>query len=187
MRKTLCAAALAAALPLAAPIAGAQMPGHGHGPAVTFLLSNTGQLQLTDQEVVKLAAIARRAADRHKAMRASLDSLRMQLRGQSDSGMRRHEGPPTQLRAAMEKEREANHTDLRDALAVLTPDQQATAWELVSEHHVMLMRRPGRMNRMGPHRGGPDGPGMHLRTGSMQGDDEDDAMLDEPAPDDDGQ
>ncbi len=187
MRKTLCVAALATALPLAAPIAGAQMPGHDRGPAVTFLLSHTGQLQLTDQEVVKLAAIVRRAADRHKAMRASFDSLRMQFRARGDSGMRRREGPPTEFRAAMRKEHEASHADLRDALAVLTPDQQATAWELVSEHHMMRPHRPGRMNRMGPHRGGPDGPGMHLRTGSMQGDDEDDAMLDEPTPDDDGQ
>jgi hypothetical protein len=182
MRKKLCAVALATALPLAAPIVGAQMPGHGHGPAVTFLLSHTGQLQLTDQEVVKLAAIARRAADRHKAMRASFDSLRMQFRGRGDSGMRHREGPPTQLRAAMEKEHEANHTDLRDALAVLTPDQQATAWELVSAHHMMHMHHPGRMNRMGPGHGGP---GMHGRMGSAQGDDGDeDAMLDEPSPDD---
>src|SRR5579863_276509 len=110
MRKMLCAVALATALPV-----GAQMP--GRGPAVTFLLSHTGQLQLTDQEVVKLAAIARRAADRHKAMRASFDSLRSQFSGRGDSGMRHREGPPTQFRAAMAKEREANHTDLRDALA----------------------------------------------------------------------
>jgi hypothetical protein len=185
MRKMLCAAALAAALPLAAPIAGAQMPGPGRGPAVTFLLSHTGQLQLTDQEVVKLAAIARRAADRHRAMRASFDSLRMQFHGRADSGMRRREGPPPQWRAAMQKEHEANHADLRDALAVLTSDQQATAWELVSAHHMMHMRGHGHMDRMGPHRGGPGGPGMHMRTGSMQGDDDyDDAMLDEPSPDD---
>ena len=175
MRMMLRAVALATALPLAAPAAGAQMP--GRGPAVTFLLSHTGQLQLSDQEVVKLAAIARRAADRHKAMRASFDSLRMQFRGRGDSGMRHREGPPTQLRATMEKEREANHTDLRDALAVLTPDQQATAWELVSSHHMMHMRRPGRMNRMGP--------GRHMRMGSLSGEDSDeDALLDQPGPDD---
>lgn len=134
MRKILCAAAFVAALPLAA-----QMP--ERGPAVTFLLSHTGQLQLTDQEVVKLASIARRAADRHKAMRASFDSLHMQFRRGGDSGMRHHEEPPPQLRVAMEKEHEANHADLRDALAVLTPDQQATAWELVSERHLMRFRQ----------------------------------------------
>lgn len=163
MRKMLCAAALVAALPL-----GAQMP--GRGPAVTFLLSHTGQLQLTDQQVVKLAAIARRAADRHKAMRASFDSLHMQFRGHGDSGMR-------QLRPAMEKERDANHADLRDALAVLTPDQQASAWELVSSHgHPRML-----MRHMGPHR---DGGGMHMRTGMMPDEGEDEA-LGESSPDDD--
>src|SRR5579862_613270 len=165
MRTMLRAAALVASLPLAAPIAGAQMPGPGmlgpgRGPAVTFLLSHTGQLQLTDPQVVKLAAIARRAADRHKAMRASFDSLRMQFRGHGDSGMGHHEGPPAQLRAVMEKERDANHADLRDALAVLTPDQQASAWELVSHSHVRMLMRHG--NHMGPRR---DGQMMRMRTG----------------------
>jgi hypothetical protein len=87
MRRLLCAAALVAALPL-----GAQMP----GPGVEFLLARTGTLQLTDQQVVKLAAIARRAADRHKAMRASFDSLHAQFR-RGDSAQRHREGPPAQL------------------------------------------------------------------------------------------
>jgi hypothetical protein len=139
MRTMLRAVAFAAALPLVAPALGAQMPGPGHGPAVTFLLSQTGQLQLTDQQVVKLAAIARRAAERHKAMHASFDSLR------------------AQFRAAMEKERDANHADLRDALAVLTTDQQASAWELVSRRHAI------RLHHMGPSRG--DGPVMRSRAG----------------------
>lgn len=145
MRKMLGAAAFVAALPLVAPTMGAQMP-------VTFLLSHPGQLQLTDQQVVKLAAIARRASDRHKALRASFDSLRMQFHRGGDSG-------------AMEKEHEANHADLRDALAVLTPDQQATAWELVSERHMIRMRHGGmdhmyHLGHMGPRRDvqgdGPD-------------------------------
>jgi hypothetical protein len=161
MRKLLCAAALVAALPL-----GAQMP----GPGVEFLLARTGTLQLTDQQVVKLAAIARRAADRHKAMRASVDSLHAQF-PRGDSAQRHREGPPSPLRAAMEREHEAMHADVRDAIAVLTPDQQARAWELVSHRRMM-------MHHMGPGRGGP----MMRRDGhrhgamSMNGDGDDDQV-----------
>jgi LTXXQ motif family protein len=168
MRRLLCAAALVAALPL-----GAQMP----GPGVEFLLARTGTLQLTDQQVVKLAAIARRAADRHKAMRASFDSLHAQFR-RGDSAQRHREGPPSPFRAAMEKERDAMHTDLRDAIAVLTPDQQAHAWELISHRRMMMHHR-------GPRRGGPmmrdghDGRGGrdgHGRTAMAPGDDDDDQV-----------
>jgi LTXXQ motif family protein len=183
MRTMLRAVALATALPLVAPAMGAQMPGPGHGPAVTFLLAHTGQLQLNDQQVVKLAAIARRAAERHKAMHASFDSLRAQFRRGGDSGMRHREGPPPELRATMEKERDANHADLRDALAVLTPDQQASAWELVS-HPRILMR----------HRGpGREGGEIRFRARSMQRggeamimqDDGEDEAFDAPSADDD--
>jgi hypothetical protein len=154
---------LAALTALAAtPALRAQGP--GRGPTVEFLLARTGTLQLTDQEVVKLAAIARRAADRHKAMRASFDSLRSQMRQGGDSAMRarRRSGPPPQLMQAMQKEREAAHADLRDAIAVLTPDQQAHAWELVSAR---------RMHRFGPRRGGRDGRGgpMQFRNGPNRG------------------
>lgn len=155
MLRTLC---VLAALPLAL---GAQGP--THQPAVEFLLARTGTLQLTDQQVVKLAAIARRAADRHKAMHASFDSLRMQMRRGGDSaGRERHRGaPPQELMAAFEKERDAAHADLRDAIAVLTPDQQARAWELVSEHHGMHGR--GMHGRaFGPHR---DGQSPHVHDG----------------------
>jgi hypothetical protein len=187
MRTILRAVAFAAALPLVAPTLGAQMPGPGHGPAVTFLLSHTGQLQLTDQQVVKLAAIARRAADRHKAMHAGFDSLRAQFRRGGDSGMRHHEGLPAPFRAAMEKEHQANHADLRDALAVLTSDQQASAWELVSRRHVI------RLHHMGPSRGG--GPIMRFRGGSMHHDgaamlmqdNGDDEAFEGPGTDDDDQ
>jgi hypothetical protein len=187
MRTMLGAAALAAALPLVAPTLGAQMPGPVRGPAVTFLLSHTGQLQLTDQQVVKLAAIARRAADRHKALHATFDSLRAQFRRGGDSGMRHREGPPAQLRAAMEKEHDANHADLRDALAVLTADQQASAWELVSERRLM------RIHHMGPRRDG--GPTMRFRAGSLHRDgaampvhhEGDDEAFEGPGPDDDDQ
>jgi hypothetical protein len=135
-------------------------PGRGHGPSVDFLLARTGALQLTDQQVVKLAAIARREADRHKAMRASFDSLRTQFRSGGDSAARarRRTGPPPQFMQAMQKEREAAHADLRDAIAVLTPDQQAHAWEMISAHRMRM--------HAGPRRGGPPGP-MRFRGGTM--------------------
>jgi hypothetical protein len=161
MRKTFCVLAALTAL-AATPALHAQGPGPGrgpgHGPSVDFLLARTGTLQLTDQQVVKLAAIARRAADRHKAMRASFDSLRKQFRGGGDSAARarRRMGPPPEFMQAMQKEREAAHTDLRDAIAVLTPDQQAHAWEMISARR---MRMHG-----GPRRGGPPGP-MRFRAG----------------------
>jgi hypothetical protein len=98
------------------------------GPAAAELfLAMSGEL--------RLAAIARRGADRRRAMRATMDSTmqRMQSRpaGPPDSALRemrmRQAGT---MRAAMERNREASRTDLRDALAVLTPDQLAQAWEM---------------------------------------------------------
>jgi len=177
MRRLLCAAALVAALPL-----GAQMP----GPGVEFLLARTGTLQLTDQQVVKLAAIARRAADRHKAMRASFDSLHAQVR-RGDSAQRHREGPPSQFRAAMEREHDAMHADLRDAIAVLTPEQQAHAWELVSRRRII-------MHHMGPGRGGPmmrrdghDGRDGHRRAAMSMNGDGDEEAFEAPGADDDDQ
>ena len=182
MRRVLCAAALVAALPL-----GAQMP----GPGVEFLLARTGTLQLTDQQVVKLAAIARRAADRHKAMRASFDSLHAQIR-RGDSAQRHRDGPPAPFRATMQREHDAMHADLRDALAVLTPEQQAHAWELVSRRRIM-------MHHMGPGRGGPgmrggpmmrdghDGHDGHGRAAMPMNGDGDEEAFDAPGADDDDQ
>ena len=76
------------------------------GPAATdgpdLFLAHAGDLQLTDQQVVRLAAIARRASERRRVAPATMDSARS-----------------------------AAHADLRDALAVLTPDQQASAWEML--------------------------------------------------------
>jgi hypothetical protein len=154
-------------------------------PGVEFLLARTGTLQLTDQQVVKLAAIARRVADRHKAMHASFDSLRMQMRRGGDSTAREHRrgGPPPQFTAAMEKERDAAHADLRDAIAVLTPDQQAHAWELISQRRMMMHRRGFGARRDGGSqrfRAGQQGGPMH-RQGALRsdrGDDDDDASTD---------
>jgi hypothetical protein len=158
---------------------------------VEFLLARTGTLQLTDQQVVKLAAIARRAADRHKAMRASFDSLHAQFR-RGDSAQHHREGPPSQVRAAIEHEHDAMHADLRDAIAVLTPDQQARAWELVSHRRMV-------MHHMGPRRGGPgmrggsmmrdgrDGHDGHGRAAMPMNGDGDEEAFDAPGADDDDQ
>jgi hypothetical protein len=101
-------------------------------PAVDMLLGHTGALQLTDAQVVRLAVIARRTEDRHRALRTRLDSLRPRGAPGDSAGRRKRIAPPTDL---FEQEREASHVDLRDALAVLTADQQAHAWEM------MAMRR----------------------------------------------
>src|SRR4051812_46201099 len=66
------------------PPAGARpIPGPGPGMAAgrtgpdvaEQLLARTGELKLSDQQVTRLAAIARRSADRRQAMRRSMDSL----------------------------------------------------------------------------------------------------------------
>src|SRR3954468_12530107 len=102
------------------------------GPAMdigSFLLSHTGELKLSDQQVTRLAAISRRAADRRDAMRRSMDSL-FAARGanRGDSARRGLAGPPPGAAANGQQMREQMHADLREALSVLTPDQQATLW-----------------------------------------------------------
>ncbi|MDQ6831462.1 MAG: Spy/CpxP family protein refolding chaperone [Gemmatimonadota bacterium] len=121
--------------------------GEGGGPvgnAPGFLLGHTGELRLTDAQVVKLAAIARRADDRHRAMRASMDSMasagmRMGRDSASREAMARRF---SQMQPGMEKMRDAGRADLRDAIALLTPDQQAQAWEMVAS----AARGRGRVN-----------------------------------------
>src|SRR5256714_9407910 len=94
----------------------AQLPMPG-GPGVETLLSQTGALQLSDAQVVRLAAIARRAEDRHRALRTRLDSLRPR-RGPGDSTARgRGERMPGM--DPLERERDATHNELRDALTGL--------------------------------------------------------------------
>jgi hypothetical protein len=123
-----------------------------------MLLSQTGSLQLTDAQVVRLAAIARRAEDRHRLLRTRLDSLRPR-RAPGDSTARRpRERPPTDV---FEREREASHSDLRDALAVLSPDQQARAWEMIATRRAMPFPR-GSMRRDG---GGRDGARPQMGPG----------------------
>jgi hypothetical protein len=94
-------------------------------PLASHLLSHVGELKLTDQQVTKLAAIARRADERHRAMRITMDSMaRLAAPLTAGSAPR----APDAMHAAMERAREMERGDVRDALALLTVDQQADAW-----------------------------------------------------------
>lgn len=141
-----------------APMPGGGGPGPGV-PGIEMFLSQAGPLQLTDAQVVKLAAIARRADERHRALRTRLDSLRPRRAPGDTAARREREAPP--MEDLFEREREASHNDLRDALAVLSPDQQARAWEMVAARRAMGFPR-GSMRRDG---GGRDG----ARPGGRQG------------------
>jgi hypothetical protein len=128
----------------------------GGGRTAEFLLGHVGELQLTDAQVVRLAAIARRAEARRRSLQATMDSMRTRITPRPDSMRRERRPVPPEFEAArrnMEQMREQEHADLRDAITVLTPDQQAMAWEMVSAGG---SRRP-RSGIMG----GPGGP----RTG----------------------
>src|SRR5215510_11453729 len=105
--------------------------------AASMFLAHTGELQLTDAQVTKLAAIARRAESREKAMRARMDSA--MSHGKAEAA---HDGMGEgmmmmRMRMFMptEGERKAQHEDDREAFSIPTPDQLATAWELMSMHH----------------------------------------------------
>jgi hypothetical protein len=113
-----------------------------------MLLSHVGELGLTDAQVVRLAAIARRQEARRQSLRAALDSAERRFQP-GDSIARRQFGE--RMRANMEREQEQIVVDQRDALAVLNADQQARAWSMAT----------------GPARGfrGRGGPGM--RPGGM--------------------
>lgn len=117
------------------PMAGMPPMAHGQGmgrmqhpmPALAgMLLAHTGELKLTDQQVTRLAAIARRTDDRHRAMRASMDSMMKAHAGMAPAAM--HEEMMKSGGAPMQKMHDQEMADVRDALAVLTIDQQAQAW-----------------------------------------------------------
>ena len=158
--------------PMPAPAPGMM----GRGPDVAEqLLAHTGELKLSDQQVTRLAAIARRSADRREGMRRSMDSL-MTGRGMArpDSGRPRG-GPPPEMRATADRMRDQAHVDLRDALAVLSPDQLASAWEVVVSRGPAprgglgftggpMRGGPGRGGGSG-FRGGPRGPGAGAPAG----------------------
>ena len=135
-------------------------------PAQHFL-AHTAQLQLNDQQVTRLAAIARRAESRQQARRALIDSMRSRwITAPADSASRvtRRAEIANTMRAAMQRARDERHADLRDALAVLTADQQARAWELRSGS--------GRGARLGARgRGARAARGGQLRRPEMRRDD----------------
>lgn len=99
-------------------------------PGAELLLARTGELQLTDAQVLRLAAIARRGEARRASLRASMDSVRRAAPGtMRDSTARRQLA--ARLRADADRMREQERADRRDAIAVLTADQQARAWEMI--------------------------------------------------------
>jgi hypothetical protein len=176
---------------------GAQQPGPRIGPGAVpgagmmggggaledpaqFLLAHTGEFSLTDAQVTRLAAIARRSAERRRSLRAQMDSLRPQQRDRGarpDSAARAQMRQQMQqrfdqMRPAMQKLRDQAQADRRDAIAVLTPDQQALAWERIAASGRMRRAGVGRgMGRgFGRRRGGFGGgpmPGARLRGRGM--------------------
>lgn len=146
----------------------AGVPGRGGaspvGATADFLLAHTGDLALTDAQVVRLAAISRRTGARRKALVARMDSARAAARpAPGDSarpgGSRR--GPAGPPPAALQQARDQMHADLRDAIAVLTPDQQANAWMMIAGGPVS-----GRMPR-GPMGPPPGRPGRGMEDGQQ--------------------
>lgn len=130
----------------------AKVAARGRASVAQFLLANTGELQLNDQQVTRLAAIARRRESREQMRRATVDSLRARwstLAGDSAGRVARRVEMTAAMRAAADRARTERHGDLRDALAILTPDQQARAWELRGSAGARNVRGPrvGRMDR----------------------------------------
>ena len=109
------------------------MPGmRGQGESIaSMLLARTAELKLTDQQVTKLAAIARREGDRRTAMHAHMDSLMHAEHMQVTAGQQSAPRPMMMMHdrdPMMDRMREQDHADLRDALGVLSIDQLADAW-----------------------------------------------------------
>jgi Spy/CpxP family protein refolding chaperone len=158
---------------LSATVAGAQerpMGAPGGGRSAQMLLARSAELDLTDAQIVKLAAIARKAETRQRARSVAMDSARTRFTQPVDSLARR--AFARRMQGEMERERDQSRVDLRDALAILTPDQQAKAWEMNANRG--RARRDGgpgrnvapRMQRPRPEMGGrmrPDGVGPDRR------------------------
>ena len=125
-------------------------PGGAPGDGLaSMLLAHTGQLKLTDPQVTRLAAIARRTEDRHHAMREMMDSLMRTSRAQAGAAQGTPPRPMAEpSRAMLDRMRDQERADLRDALAVLSIEQQADAWMMrgAGGHagNRRLMGSPGR-------------------------------------------
>lgn len=163
---------------------GAQRPGPGGGAnpvasTADFLLARTGELALTDAQVVRLAAISRRTDARRKAMMTRMDSLRATAprpvpgdsagpRGRrGPGGPGRPGGPPPMDVKQMQQMRDQMRGDVRDAIAVLTPDQQASAWMMIAGGQA-LGRARGAMGPMAPMRRMGRGSGGGPRNDDRQ-------------------
>ena len=134
--------------------------------AASMLLAHTGEFKLTDGQVTRLAAIARRTADRRKTMMASMDSLRRAHDAARASGTDVREEPSPAMRAQFDRMREQGRADLRDAITILTPEQQAQGWEMMAMHAAGGQGMRGAPGMSGPagDRGGNQGgppPGRH--------------------------
>jgi hypothetical protein len=122
------------------------------GSTADFLLAHTGDLALTDAQVVRLAAISRRTDARRRTMTARMDSARAAARpAPGDSAGPRRARPAGPPEAELQQARDQMHADIRDAIAVLTPDQQATAWMMIAGGPALggmpggpIGQRPGR-------------------------------------------
>ena len=85
------------------PMAG-QMGAPMGARTAQMLLARTAELDLTDAQVVKLAAIARKAEARHRARQAAMDSARTRFTQPGDSVARRQLGQ--RMQTEMTKERD---------------------------------------------------------------------------------
>ena len=164
--------------------------GPGGGGAVEdpaqFLLAHTGELKLTDAQVTRLAGIARRSAERRQSLRTQMDSMRSQrVRGERPDSAARAQMRQRfeQMRPAMQRLRDQSQADRRDAIAVLTPDQQAQAWERIARSgrggagfrgaRGRGMGGPGRIGARGGNMGGRQpGQGMGPRGRMRQPNDD---------------
>ena len=161
------AAALSAQGPGGPPGPMGPPPGGGSRAGAQFMLAHTGELDLTDAQVVKLAAIARRAEARRRSVRAAMDSARERFgpeTGPRDSVSRRQ--LRDRMRADFTRIRDQAQTDQRDAIAVLTADQQARAWNMISARGRGMGRGMGRGGMRGmraPGQLGPDGFGPPMQ------------------------
>jgi hypothetical protein len=158
---------------------GMGQPGPAPAPAARFMLAHTGELNLTDAQVVKLAAIERRAEARRIATRTAMDSMRTRMMAQgvpADSAARasRHNAMMSTMQATRTRMQEQQQADLKESLAVLTNDQQAKAWQIVAQARgAQRPARPGRGARPGRaggmNRPGAMRPGMNHPNGMGQG------------------
>jgi hypothetical protein len=152
--------------PVAAQGPGGGARGFGRGPlqnAAEFLLSNSTALELSNDQVVRLAELARTSEARQQEVREQMQGVRPQTRDQQqiDPAVRE------QMRGMMEQRRTELTSEREQAIAVLSTEQQAQAWELLASARPQRMagraggprmRNPDQQFR-GGQRGGQRGPG----------------------------